>query len=406
MIAYIFRNSIQVRQIVSEANAISAFRRAALILFASIFTGCATQGDIVEQAAKANRAVEDAHNQVLVLNVVRAYKQRPMYLTAISKLSGPLGVVTPSASLAIPFGADAPRTFTFTPSVKADTPAYDIAVLDTQEFMLGFMKPVSPSIIKYYLDQGWPPHFVLGLFIREIRVPKEKPYINYPEEKDGFDRFQQKLKRMVFECNLHLVSKPVTIGPVLTESTAAGNLSFLVSMQKEGLELREIERDGKTKYQLEKPGADVVIGLDTKKCPEFKDRPFMFFSFADRIPQAAKGEYVIFPRSPEAILYYLGELARVQIDGRYDGDKKSYTPKTWITKDKEEPIFVLKKDAPRTDKEAVVAVVHEGETYFVPHAATGEGKSMHVLSLISQLIGLQKKASELPTTATVRVIGQ
>ena len=404
MVAHIVLNSVQTQQIVGESNAFSAFRRATLILFASVFTGCATQVDIAEQAAKANRAVEDAHNQVLVLNVVRAYKQRPMYFTAIAKFSGPLGVISPSATLSIPFGGQASNIYTLTPTFKADTPACDIAVLDTQEFMLGFMKPVAPSTIKYYLDQGWPAHFVLGLFIREIRVPNnKKPYVNYPDEKAEFDRFQQELKRLVFDCNLKLVSGPaktVAIGPMLSESTAASNLSHLVAMQKEGLQLREIKTDGKQVYQLQKSGSDVLVALD-KKCEQI-----MIFAMPDLVRQPTKEDYEMILRSPEAILYYLGELSRVQIDGRYDGDKKPYVPKTWITKDKEEPTFVLKKDAPRTDKEAVVAVVHEGETYFVPRAAPGEGKSMHVLSLISQLIGLQKKASELPTTTTVRVIGQ
>lgn len=54
---------------------------------------------------------------------------------------------------------------------------------------------------------------------------------------------------------------------------------------------------------------------------------------------------------------------------------------------------------------AAVSVAHEGETYYIPRDKDERGRSMHVLSLVSQIFALHQSSKELTGTTSVRVIG-
>ena len=366
---------------------------AALVAVALGLGGCASQFQIAEQSAKANRAVEDAHNQVLVLNVVRAYKQRPMYLTAISKIAGPIGTASPTAALSLPFGVDAPRAFNLSPTARADAPNFDVAVLDTHNFMRGFLQPVTPATVKHYVDQGWPAHFVLSLFIREIRRPDGSSIVNAPMVRAQYDEFSADLKKLVYGCRLGMESRPQKIGPLLDAAAVKANLGTLIAMEKDGMELREVSA---RTYQLQKPNAVPVFTVD-RSC-----NMKLAVAGEDRKGRGMGNEHIIVLRSPERVLHYLGELARAELDGPRGAQRGPYTPLVWFGEGESEPLFVLKHGPPQ-DKEAVVTVEHEGETYYVPTGPEA-GRSMHALSLVAQLIGLYKNAAELPTTTSVRIL--
>ncbi len=354
-----------------------ASRNMVAAVLACVLGGCATQANIADQAVKANRAVEDAHNQVLVLNVVRAYKQRPMYITAITKVGGPIGTLTPSANFSLPFGGAAISNFSFNPSFSADTAIFDVAVLDTQGFMRGFLSTLEPSTVHYYLDHGWPIHFVLMLAIREIRNPDGTSLINNPRERAQFEAFSNRLKELVFDCGLNMQA---------------------VTLDRRGASAAEAERLRSARNA--RPQSMFALADATKSaCAQFK-----ISTFGNREEQTASGENVFVLRSTEGILFYLGELARAQLDGTSDGDGKPYVPTTWLTRDSTQPIFVLEHSTFKPS--AAIAVQHEGEWYSVPRRGDGGGRSMQALTLVSQLIGLHKDAADLPASNSVRIIGR
>lgn len=370
-------------------------RLRALTLAASIaLAGCATQYQIAEQSSKANRAVEDAQNQVLLLNVVRAYQQRPTYLTAISKVAGPIGTATPAAALSLPFGVDAPRAFSLSPTARADVPNFDVAVLDTHNFMRGFLQPLAAATVKVYLDQGWPPHFLLSLFIREIRRPDGSAVTNEPLRAAAFEEFSADLKKLVYGCGLHIESRPVKIGPPLDAATVKANLGTLIAMQKDGMELREVS--GRA-FQLQKPNALPVFTVN-RTC----NMKLAVAGEDHAKTNAGRDEHVIVLRSTEAVLTYLGELARAQLAAPGSADAPAYVARAWTSEDRAEPMFVVRRGEPASGA-AVVSVEYEGVFYYIPRGEAA-GRSMQALSLLAQLIGLHKNAAELPTTTSVRVI--
>ncbi len=105
-------------------------------------------------------------------------------------------------------------------------------------------------------------------------------------------------------------------------------------------------------------------------------------------------------RSPEAMIFYMGELIETQLKSA-----GHYLPELLRDEDepsKERPIFKVIKGRPSGG--AAVKVSHEGETYAIPRE--GAGRSMSVMSLVSLIFGLHREADELPTTPTLKLIGQ
>ena len=52
-----------------------------------LFSGCISVADLSHNALKYNEAVEQAQNRMLFLNVVRAERFRPMYITDLAKIT-------------------------------------------------------------------------------------------------------------------------------------------------------------------------------------------------------------------------------------------------------------------------------------------------------------------------------
>ena len=112
------------------------------------------------------------------------------------------------------------------------------------------------------------------------------------------------------------------------------------------------------------------------------------------------------------MVYYLGELVRAQLDNTYEhGELKD----AWSAIDVvigytkegkaiEVRLFNVAKSASGQDSELMLAVQYDGVTYGIPRAEKDAGRSMHILSLITQLIGLQKSSTEMPQTTTVRIL--
>lgn len=112
------------------------------------------------------------------------------------------------------------------------------------------------------------------------------------------------------------------------------------------------------------------------------------------------------------MIFYMGELITVQNrpeEGEVATAKNRrrirYIPKIWVgppPKRFEQTLLRVKKGPVGTDAAAVI-VTHEGETYSIPREDAG--RSMHVLSMVTQIFAQHQSSKELATTPTVRIIG-
>jgi hypothetical protein len=177
------------------------------------------------------------------------------------------------------------------------------------------------------------------------------------------------------------------IGEVDANETS--KLQNLIEVQNAGLKLRP----GKEKNKWELYSNQIRFTITREK--EGRKVPFDELS-----------DITVYFRSPHAMLYYLGEIMRVE-----NRTENQYIPMIDVSHDPSVKslarLFYARK-ATDEDTTPCVSVDYEGIRYVIPGDTDGKGKdrSMQVLALVSQLIGLQKTSEEAPATGVVSVIGR
>ena len=108
------------------------------------------------------------------------------------------------------------------------------------------------------------------------------------------------------------------------------------------------------------------------------------------------------PRSPEGILYYLGELIAAQ-----NYSPEPYIPMTFVEtggKRRLVKLFVVERGV---SANAAVQVNFNGEGFFIPRPQLGsveEERSLQVLDLVSQAIVMATSKDSLPKTNSVSLV--
>ncbi|MHC5212171.1 MAG: hypothetical protein ACYTG2_15745 [Planctomycetota bacterium] len=377
---------------------------------------CVSGQQISSHAIDYNRAVAQARDEMLLLNVMRSRDRRPMVFTGLSRITGSLrseqsfgadANVGPDASDQL--GLDAGMRMT-------DAPSFDVAILDSQEFTRGIMTPLSPKVIEYYWDQGYNREVLLYLcverieFVGDTRDPEAvHELVNEPGE-PSFPLFQQLVYSIVdegrFEADPH---EAEDIGPAVSAAKAA-DLSTLVRVADSGLSL---DPTASGEWQLSRPALEprlrvphwggLVSGAAGDGTRGNTDGSLYLYATTSAFERASvdspgepKGRMVL--RSPQAVLYFIGELTR-------PGKQLALREKRPGQPLAERMLFVVRNAA--TCGPGLVRVDYDGEPWVIPDGE-GEchpGRSMQALAFAGQLLSLQQSARDLPATGTVRIIG-
>ncbi len=403
-----------------------------LIIASAILAGCATTAQVADTAVRTNLVQEQAHNQLLVLNVLRAYERKPMHFTQISAVRLPVAFGNPTFSLPIPFGGDRTRLYVLETEFGTQQ-SVDTVVLNSHEFTRGITTPVSPSLMLYYLDQGWPQQLVLHMFVRSIEFFDKNSKLteridNYPSHKERFDRFQEVIKAFR-DCELDLKSERVYYSASmqynenLKDLAAARSAGLVpVAFDEKGAVTTDSEKAKSVRFAVESKALAIQLSEGVNgacdgsavRADQIKATANVYVGPGEPGKRPQNAVRIIL-RSPEAMIYYLGEIARAQLDGQYSSTAKKtiYQPKgfPWIAHrplraaDEEEALskatlFAIEKGV----SEGAALTVQYGETMFSVPKSSSDNRTMHVLSLVSQIFALQTKASELPATTSVRLV--
>jgi len=378
--------------------------------------GCAMlpKEKIAGTSTDYNLIVEKVQNEVLLLNIVRSSKRRPMYFTGFSALRGNMSYSFQTGSMSIPFGrvgAGLAGSYSVAPSISyTNNPNFDVVVWDAKEFASGLMAPVTMDTIDFYLQQGWPREILWHLFINRIEVVEDGRSVavnNYPPDRAEFERFKAHLRR-IMDCRMETEEATESIGPKLPASKA-GELEQLIEVQRAGLKLVD-NRDGTYQLASKKTVSYLDCGGSLFDGKDQEPKRYLL-NIAKRIESngsPAKGtppELKIFVRSPEGILYYLGEMLRTETD------KAGFTPEIELegcAPGDRVPLFLVSRSS-EARSGAAVAVDYEGATYAIPRTVSDDrchsDRSMQVLSLVSDLIAQQKSTVAKPVTGVVTVVG-
>ncbi|MEA2601363.1 MAG: hypothetical protein QOF89_2355 [Acidobacteriota bacterium] len=449
-------------------------QRSSRLIFAVLsgllaFGGCSAHRQLATQAVSFNLTVEKAQNEMLLLNVIRAKDRLPMYVTGISSLSGnfqtsltsSLGTSLSRLRGHVPAGTDS-ITRGVAPSASATmsaNPSFSLAVLDTQEFMKGFLYPIEKDLFAYYWDQGWRPELLLYLLVQRVEIEvkignatQTFVFENYPEsEPKDPEKDLKNLEHFGCWLNEFLAQKPriievvvsEDIGPPVSNSTVA-EVTKLMQIATSGFFLKDL---GSGNFQLQRQQTDRRFTLEAPhqdslarilKCsglhePDGEQTNLMnqqnYYQFlagaktkmgVTQQDSATAPAITLVLRSPEALVYYLGELARVA--NRSDSPKVPYV----CIQGYYQPLFValpaghcedslLEVDSGRGSFAVPVSAAEADKTLLCNEGDVGKirfdvgvqcesGRSLHALNLLSQLISLHKSAKDLPATAVVRVL--
>lgn len=381
----------------------------AAILGASLaLAGCVPGRSLSSRAVDYNSAAENARNEMLLLNILRARDRKPMVFTGLSRITGSVRAES-RIGAAASTGPDAAGVQAYSPSFGfTDAPTFDVAVLDSQEFTRGVMTPVGTEILEYFWDQGYNREVLLYLVVKrfelECGAPGSTPPVfleNDPTE-PSFGAFSALVGELADGGQWEFDDfRTERIGPPV-DAAEARRLPTLVQMASSPLRLRPV---GDGTFQLEKTSTKLRIALPgTAACGGDAPAGLRFFDSrgaleaAGRLaPAEPRGRMVL--RSPQSILHYLGELARPERE-------VVIRPRRPDQPAPERSLFSVRPAGECKGSE--VSVRYDGGRWAIPRG-TGEcdaGRSMQSLAVTAQLLSLLQSSKDLPTTSTVRIVGQ
>jgi hypothetical protein len=152
---------------------------------------CAVVDQYSGRAVVYNLQAEQAQEQALLLNVVRASLRRPMQFTGLQSITGTAsatGSFTGGATSTIQkplislFGLNPPNSSTLVASIAGSSltgtasmsggPTFSVPVLDTKEFYQGFLNPISGQLFDLYLQFGYPRDVLFNLMIEKMIIKR------------------------------------------------------------------------------------------------------------------------------------------------------------------------------------------------------------------------------------------
>ncbi|MBV9240734.1 MAG: hypothetical protein JO314_01895 [Acidobacteria bacterium] len=335
---------------------------------AVLLGACAVVDQYSGRAVVYNLQAEQAQEQALLLNIVRASLRRPMQFTGLQSITGtasasasigPSGSSTKNDPFVSAFHLIPPSSSTIISGVVTNTlggsasvsggPTFSVPVLDTQEFYRGFLTPVSGQLLDLYLQYGYPRDVLFNVTIEkiiikrldgecgpEVHLPQcEITIRNYVPEDVSLELFQGILGYLI---RLGLNTEPIAAASEKSQKSAADTQSdaprpfgFCFS-PKDPATYREINRHvlcGHPAASLELKASEIgrrslITGVPLRKA--FVDQLYLE-SVAPRLEgeeadvrakgfrdlRAFGGKRVsisFYTRSIEGILYYLGEIVR------------------------------------------------------------------------------------------------
>lgn len=391
-----------------------------------LLAGCDAVVDrIAPRAATYNAESQSAQINGVLLNVVRASQRHPLEFTAIVNATGGaqananLALSAATVGLTVPFSADSIRTYSASPGVSYQSNQnFVVQILDSQEFVTGILRPLDMKTIDYYLQQGFPRGVMFYLIIDRIDVVDEKNKVvrtidNYPGITQ-FTEFGEVIDGFIDDnLKTETITDIVDLGPPIPANDIK-NADLQMRIDQAGILL---ERNARGDYVLRKKvnsfrfcyeGGDgpdrcgttqqererlskAAAGKAGEPAVEAKS-----FLLAPKQQQFARYRYRIYPRSTEAIIYYLGEVIRYQ---NADPTGKSMVRVPVGRKGDSEPLFVL---SPSGVSDPLATISYRGTSYSAPAAGT---RTAQVINIVRQLISLNRSAKDIPATNVLTVVG-
>jgi hypothetical protein len=386
-----------------------ALRWAPLGALAMALAGCTGPAAMTGTAADFNETIARAADSQLLLNIIRAANRNPTHYGAItlvrdSRNIGGTATATPQAA----FGPDALASSAIGPALTATgslSPSFDYTPLDNRTAAEGLFRPIDEQILTDYWQHGWPHMVLLFTFVDSITLN------DAASRMCGIGRGSHTLwnnayhfvqARAVFDCIADRIDAEPSPKkkPILSNAPIAPALVLrsLAELDKNGFTVKEQTNGHSRAYSVSKDGGKwgltlhvggmhtpIATTTQSRNSASGKNEPSVSFTL----------------RSVDSMIYYLGELVR--LEQRYNH------PLTYIYRDKKlgpttDTVFQVEVNA-AADTASYVTADFLGARYSVSRELSETDHSLSVLALVSQLFSLYREEKELPKTSAVEVVG-
>lgn len=378
----------------------------AATIMVGVVSSCGAVDRFSDHSVEYNMQAEAIKNQNILNNIIRSAYRKPLQFTDLSTITGQVSV-SGTAAFAVPFGG--PRSgFLFSPSVtESDTPNFTVAVLNTQEFYNGILRPIPPQLISYYVSQGFPRNVLFTLLISEIEKGNEPPLYNVP---GYYDHFVRELEELIDQgLTVQPVEEDILLGPPLS-----GKEVQRMDIAKLDAQQITIAHDGMY-YQLKKhnivyrfclkPGntaaTDTCMRTQEANGTRTPDNSGKVGRYAVNLEGQKIGINV---RSVEGVIYYLGEWVREEVEGIGGSVKPPPT-----IKDKNERCGKGARDilfhlGQGMGQDRSISTSYQGKDYHIDVDPTGCDRSSQVVELVLELLALNNSAKDLPAPSVIPIL--
>jgi hypothetical protein len=442
-------------------------RRSVLFAICLALSGCVSYGRVISHdAIEFNKAYERFSNEQILLNAVRASKNRPMKFTSLGTLNGDLTVTT-AASFTVPIGPGVENKYGASPSISVSkNPSFSMGIQNRdQDFIRGILSPIDPATLRYFYQQGWDTLTLVNLFGERIEVEVEpgdcakmangvdplkrgwcrcdphksgarkcvRLYKNNPNASEGIPvtlcagaaaTNTSNLTDAVSEiCGFLAILNQVGSAISLTQDTKgygpsvhpnqADFLEQLIGAADKKLSIACVDSKGallddcprlQAGVQLQKSSSDISLPLSS---PQMKNLGIKKLK-RNGVEKSPEVQLVL--RSTQGVLYYLGEL----IEAKLNDSKKRTLCLTYkpagsfanLVSDEKcsgRQLFFVEKSWDFSEPQ-IASTIYSGGRYVIPDV--GRHDSSVVLSIVDYLIGLHQKAENLPSLRRVKIVGQ
>ena len=147
-----------------------------------------------------------------------------------------------------------------------------------------------------------------------------------------------------------------------------------------------------------------------RKATRSSEQPLHATTTDDRTASPAKKGIALIPRSPDAMIYYLGEIVRAQFEGKDEISIWTYKKGTTTGEHVDVALYKVRTGA-QTEPIAVETTI-DGTTFWIPASCSltsecdqgSEHRSLQVIAFVNQVFSLQKKATNAPAIPSITVL--
>ncbi len=400
------------------------------VVLSLALSACATMSDFSSWTVGYNKSVEQARNQLMLLNIIRASENMPLLFTGIqvvrgngqTSVGGALGITR--TVQAVSLGAPITNTTikTLAPSVNLQVASgfnFDVVVLDSAEFMQGLLTPISVLTFNHYVRQGIPLELLLHLLTEKITITTPgRPtvtYVNDPLSRD-YKEFRLLVTALLkLRLTTEVVNSPSeAIGPLLTDADLKSGASTEFSKALPGLFLTKVPGG----YRFIRPGSTTAnfcfLGEETAQStlPQTSlcaNSPMRKAKQATpdgdelankKVLTTVDWSMSVQMSSTNDVFNYLGRLESFQLESGNDIlTLDSPEAIAYNRQGQSRAVFNVIKNQPKPND--IASVQYRGIVYSLPLEA--QGFSATTLMVLNQLFSLSKSVNSIPGTGTVLV---